>query len=36
VDGAGDLFVVDQTHDRVVEVPAGGGAAIAIDPTVDG
>jgi hypothetical protein len=36
VDGAGNLFIVDANNTRVVEVPAGGGAAIAIDPTVDG
>jgi len=36
VDSAGDLFIADPNNDRVVEVPAGGGAATAIDPTVNG
>jgi sugar lactone lactonase YvrE len=35
VDGAGDLFIADSKNERVVEVPAGGGAATAIDPTVN-
>jgi hypothetical protein len=35
VDGAGDLFIAD-FGGSVWQVPAGGGAAIAIDPTVDG
>jgi hypothetical protein len=34
--GAGDLFIADLNNNRVVEVPAGGGAAIAIGPTVSG
>jgi hypothetical protein len=29
------VFIGDTDHDRVVEVPAGGGTAIAIDPTVN-
>jgi len=33
LDGAGDLFISDPGNDRVVKVPAGGGAAISI-PTV--
>jgi sugar lactone lactonase YvrE len=36
VDGAGDLFIADFDNNRVVEVPAGGGAATAIDPVVNG
>jgi hypothetical protein len=36
VDGAGDLFIADWANNRVVEVPAGGGAPTAIDPSVDG
>jgi hypothetical protein len=36
VDGAGDLFIADTGNNRVVEVPTGGGAATAIDPTVNG
>jgi len=36
VDGRGDLFVVDEGNNRVVEAPAGGGATTSIDPTVDG
>ncbi|MGC0775709.1 MAG: chitobiase/beta-hexosaminidase C-terminal domain-containing protein, partial [Candidatus Acidiferrum sp.] len=36
VDGAGDLFIADTDNNRVVEVPAGGGTPIAIDPTVNG
>ena len=36
MDGAGDLFVADTTNSRIVEVPAGGGAATAINPTVNG
>jgi hypothetical protein len=36
LDGAGDLFIADQNNTRVVKVPAGGGAAIAIDPTLNG
>jgi len=35
VDGAGDVFVADNYNSRVVEVPAGGGAPITIDPTVN-
>jgi len=35
LDGAGDLFMADYTQARVVEVPFGGGPAIAIDPTVN-
>jgi len=35
-DGAGDLFISDFYNNRVVEIPAGGGAAIAIDPIVNG
>jgi len=36
VDAAGDLFIADTNNNRVVEAPAGGGAAIAIDPVVNG
>jgi sugar lactone lactonase YvrE len=36
VDGAGDLFIADFNNNRVVEVPAGGGVATAIDPVVNG
>ena len=31
VDAAGDLFIGDLGNDRVVEVPAGGGAATAVE-----
>ena len=33
VDGFGDLYIADFMNNRVLEVPAGGGAAIAIGPT---
>jgi sugar lactone lactonase YvrE len=36
MNGAGDLFIADSGNDRVVEVPAGGAAPIAIDPAVSG
>jgi hypothetical protein len=36
VDGAGDLFIADLADNRVVEVPADGSSATAIDPTVNG
>ena len=36
IDGAGNLYIADVDNGRVVEVPAGGGAAIAIDPLVSG
>jgi len=36
VDGAGDLFIADTDHARVVEIPAGGGAPTVIDPLIDG
>jgi sugar lactone lactonase YvrE len=36
MDGAGDLYIADWMNARVVEVPAGGGAAIAINPTANG
>jgi hypothetical protein len=36
VDGAGDLFIADLANSRVIEVPAGGGTATAIDPAVNG
>ena len=36
VDGVGDLFIADFDNNRVVEVPAGGGAATAIYPVVNG
>jgi sugar lactone lactonase YvrE len=31
VDGAGDVFIVDTDNNRLVEVPAGGGAQITVD-----
>jgi sugar lactone lactonase YvrE len=34
VDGNGNLYITDQNNSRVVELPAGGGAPIAIDPVV--
>jgi len=34
VDGLGNLYITDQNNSRVVELPAGGGAPIAIDPVV--
>jgi hypothetical protein len=36
VDATGDLFIADTDRGRVVEVPAGGAAPIAIDPVVNG
>ena len=36
VDGEGNLFITDTIHRRVLEMPAGGGAPIAIDPVVNG
>ena len=36
MDGAGDLFIADIENNRVVEMPAGGGVAQDIAPTVDG
>ncbi len=30
VDGVGDVFIADQNNNRVVEVPAGGGAQITV------
>jgi hypothetical protein len=36
VDGAGDLFIDDCNNARVVEVPAGGGAPIALTPVANG
>ncbi|MGD0733275.1 MAG: hypothetical protein ABR956_18565, partial [Terracidiphilus sp.] len=39
VDGAGDLFISNHNNSAaapVLEVPAGGGAVITIDPNVDG
>jgi sugar lactone lactonase YvrE len=36
LDGAGDLFIADTDNNRVVELPAGSGAPIAITPTVNG
>ncbi len=36
VDGKGDLFIADNDNGRVVEIPADGGAPIAIDPIVGG
>ena len=38
LDSAGDLFIAEgiQSGNSVAEVPAGGGAAIALDPTVNG
>ena len=36
VDAAGDLFVADGDHERVVKIPASGGMATAIDPIVNG
>ena len=36
VDGAGDLFIADTNNRRVLEVPAGGGAPIAVDISVNG
>jgi len=34
VDGAGTLYIADYGNDRVLELPANGGAATAIDPPV--
>jgi DNA-binding beta-propeller fold protein YncE len=36
VDYAGNLFIADVGNTRVVEVPAGGGAAVAIQAIVNG
>ena len=36
VDGAGNLYIADYQNDRVMVVPADGGAATAIDPPVYG
>jgi len=36
VDDAGDVFAASYTGAEEVEAPAGGGAAIVINPTVDG
>lgn len=36
VDGAGDIFIGDSYNSRVVEIPSGGGAPIAITPTANG
>jgi sugar lactone lactonase YvrE len=36
MDGKGNLYITDQNNSRVVELPAGGGAPIAIDPIVGG
>jgi sugar lactone lactonase YvrE len=30
VDAAGDVFIADDRHNRVVEVPAGGGAQFTV------
>ncbi len=35
VDGAGDLYIADPNHNRVIEVPAGVGSPTAINPTVN-
>jgi len=35
-DAAGDLFIADYGHHRIVEYPAGGGTATAIGPTLTG
>jgi sugar lactone lactonase YvrE len=35
IDGAGDLFITDSRNGRVVEVPAGGGAATTFNPIVN-
>ena len=32
VDGAGDVFIADYGNNRVVEVPAGGGAQTTVGP----
>jgi len=32
LDGAGDLFIADYENSRILEVPASGGAATAVDP----
>ena len=34
VDGAGDVFIADANNNRVVEVPAGGGAQITVPASV--
>ena len=36
VDGRGNLYITDQNNSRVVELPAGNAAPIAIDPIVGG
>jgi len=36
VDAAGDIFVTDSGNNRVVEIPAGGGAPTAIVPNLPG
>jgi hypothetical protein len=36
MDAAGDLFIADSYNNRVVEIPAGGGAATVLDTTVNG
>ena len=36
VNGKGDLYIADNRNGRVVEVPSGGGAPIAIAPIIDG
>ncbi len=36
VDAAGDLLIADGTHQRIVQVPSGGGAPTAFDPIVNG
>ena len=36
LDAAGDLYISDYFANRVVMVPAGGGSAVAINPTVNG
>ena len=34
MDGAGDVFIGDTNNNRVVEVPAGGGAQITVRASV--
>ena len=36
LDGNGDLYIADNRNGRVVEMPSGGGAPIAIAPVVNG